>query len=50
MLHLKYLLGVKESSRWQIEGQKRYETYPKMKTKIADINPTISKIRLNGMN
>lgn len=50
MLHLKYLLGVKESSRWQIEGQKRYETYPKMKTQNSRYKPNQSKIRINGMN
>lgn len=35
-------LNAKESSKGGIEQQKRHEIYRKQKSKIADINPTIS--------
>lgn len=42
--------AVNDRQRDKKDMRHRYETYPKMKTKIADINPTISKIRFNVMN
>lgn len=47
MLQKKYSLTAKENIG-AIEEQKRHETCRKQKYKIADVNPSVSIISLNG--